>query len=426
MGGCVATQEIRPADIPRLDGYRAGTDLRLETLEGGTATLSPRSTLSLQSPEGRMGGRFASIDVREGLFRGQTIDGRTVTTPLSQIGSADVSQVNVGGTVFCVIFGALVVVGGAFLWAARGQSTGSPGRALRIDRSVVAAPCDQAVTDSGWQRKEGTHETLGIPTAAREMLASYWTENARAEHASVPAFSRLSLTLVALGAPAQLVEGAHRAALQEIDHARLTFDLAARYSGRLVAVGPIVELRRAPAVTAGTLEELAAESLVDGCLLEGIAAATAAESLERVRDEAVRKALVVVARDEREHAELAWAIVKWCCFKGGSSVLSRVRARARHLPEVALPKDAPRALHETLIAHGWPVPETWRRTAQEIRREVAFRVERECVTEDESRGRESHGDRPARNDVLRHGVGRSSETERRIVRGGAPGAEVRS
>ena len=58
------------------------------------------------------------------------------------------------------------------------------------------------------------------------MLAEEWIENARSEHASVPAFSRLSLTLMSLGAPARLVEGAHRAALEEIEHARLAFALA--------------------------------------------------------------------------------------------------------------------------------------------------------------------------------------------------------
>jgi hypothetical protein len=59
------------------------------------------------------------------------------------------------------------------------------------------------------------------------------------EHASVASFARFSLQLMAAGAPASLVEAAHRAALDEIEHARLTFRLASRYEGRALGPGPL-------------------------------------------------------------------------------------------------------------------------------------------------------------------------------------------
>ena len=151
------------------------------------------------------------------------------------------------------------------------------------------------------------------PPEVRAALARLWTESARGEHASVPAFSRLALSLVAAGAPARLVESAHWAALDEIKHARLAFSLASAYAGEPVGPGPLPALQQAPAVTATSLAELAAESLIDGCLLEGVGAEMVRRALLRARDPRVRAALAVIAPDEVSHAALAWDVVQWCC-----------------------------------------------------------------------------------------------------------------
>ena len=129
----------------------------------------------------------------------------------------------------------------------------------------------------------------------------------------MPAFSRLSLSLVSLGAPAHLVQAALRAALEEIEHARLSFALAEAYALTPMGPGPLVELTSAPAVTVTSRADLARESLVDGCLLEGAAAAYAQVALARASDPAVRTALAIIARDEASHAELAWEIARWGC-----------------------------------------------------------------------------------------------------------------
>ena len=54
-----------------------------------------------------------------------------------------------------------------------------------------------------------------LPDAARRAIAQHWTRAAQMEHASVAAFSRFSLQLLAVGAPPSLLEDAHRAALDE-------------------------------------------------------------------------------------------------------------------------------------------------------------------------------------------------------------------
>lgn len=355
LAGCFTTRQIAPATL-------------------GPATVDRSATLSLDLPEGRVGGRFSTLGVRDGIFSGQTVDGRTVTAPVAQIRSAEVRQTNVPGTIFLVVMGVAVIAMGAVLYEQTTRETAVPGRALRIGRAVVVAPPTTAGAGNAWQANAPMPDTSRMPGAAREILAVFWAENARAEHASVPAFSRLSLTLISLGAPAQLVEAAHRAALQEIDHARRTFALAAGYGDRAIAPGPLPELAGAPAVTAATLEELASESLVDGCFLEGVAAAVAADAVSRVQDESVLEVMRVIARDEHEHAELAWSVVRWCCAVGGPGLARHVRALAERLPEVADPRDAPAALHGVLAAHGWHGPDTWRRVVRNTRLEVAARA----------------------------------------------------
>ena len=163
---------------------------------------------------------------------------------------------------------------------------------------------------------------------ARAALAAAWTADALLEHASVASFSRLSLALLSAGAPADLVAGAHRAALDEIRHARLCFALASAYAGEEIAPGPF-PLEPEVRAAAG-LAEIAASAVREGCVGETVAAATAAEQRAGARDPAVRAALAGIAEDEARHAELAWRIVAWAVRAGGSEVRA---AAARALVE---------------------------------------------------------------------------------------------
>ena len=77
-------------------------------------------------------------------------------------------------------------------------------------------------------------------------LAAAWLEIAQLEHASIAAFASLSLRLLAAGAPAELVTASHRAALDEVEHARIAFELASVYGGRRVGPGRFDAATRAP------------------------------------------------------------------------------------------------------------------------------------------------------------------------------------
>ena len=71
----------------------------------------------------------------------------------------------------------------------------------------------------------------------RERAAAWWLRAALLEHASIASFARFSLELLRYGAPPELVVGAHRAALDEVAHARLAFALASSWSGRDLGPG---------------------------------------------------------------------------------------------------------------------------------------------------------------------------------------------
>jgi hypothetical protein len=162
----------------------------------------------------------------------------------------------------------------------------------------------------------------GLTAADRAALARAWTTDALFEHASVASFARFSLSLLAAGAPAHLVELAHRAALDEVRHARLCFTLASAYAGEEIGPGPF-PLGGHVRVD-GSLADLAASTFAEGCLGETVAALVAAEQLARATDPAVRAALAEIADDEARHAELSWRTVAWAIQTGGDEVRAAV------------------------------------------------------------------------------------------------------
>lgn len=152
-------------------------------------------------------------------------------------------------------------------------------------------------------------ELAGLSRAQRRSLAQHWTEAGRAEHASIAAFSRFALQLMALGAPADLVAEATRAMADEIKHTRLCLGVASAAAGQEVGLGPID--------IGGSMdgEVIPATVLVDtireGCINETICAAQAQAAFGDSVDGEIRAALEGIAADEQRHSALAWRTVKW-------------------------------------------------------------------------------------------------------------------
>ncbi len=188
-----------------------------------------------------------------------------------------------------------------------------------------------------------TSDAPDIDASTREALAAAWLKDARMEHASIASFADLGLELLGLGAPPELVAGAHAAALDEIEHARLCFGLAARFGGAPVGPGA---LNVAGAAAQRSLADAAVAAFEGGCIGETIAALTARRQLAVATDPDARRALARIAEDEERHAELGWRIVAWAVVQGGAPVrraLAASLARVRSTPVPPVPKAVNRA-----------------------------------------------------------------------------------
>lgn len=196
----------------------------------------------------------------------------------------------------------------------------------------------------------------------RAALAEHWTDAGLMEHASVAAFARFALQLLALGAPSELVEGAQAAMADELRHARLCFALAGAYAGRAIGPGP---LDPAGALEADEAEILAA-AILEGCVGETVAALEALESARCAEDPVVRGVLEGIAADEARHAELAWRFVRWSLARdpAARSLVAEVFAAALALEGVA------GASRSELAAHGVLDPSARREVRDAALRDV--------------------------------------------------------
>jgi hypothetical protein len=156
-----------------------------------------------------------------------------------------------------------------------------------------------------------------LDDAARAAAARRWLRDASYEHASIAAFARLSLDLLAHAPPPELIAAARAAALDEVRHTELCIEIARSLSGCDVTIGELPLDDVEPA----SLERMAIDALVDGAIGETTAALVARTGASSAEAPA-RSALETIAEDELRHAELAWATIGWALRRDPS--LSRV------------------------------------------------------------------------------------------------------
>jgi hypothetical protein len=253
-----------------------------------------------------------------------------------------------GGFAFAVVIsmlanGFMSLLGALFALFATANF--SRGRQLRRWGSVLLPPVSAG---SAWAE---------LPLApvvepeVRRGLAAQWRENGRTEHASVAAFARLTLDLMALGAPPALVAAANRDALDEIRHAELCFSLARAIDGEDESPAAFPEAQRArtlPGTRTLALAALAVDSLVDGALHEGVSARVIARLAKRCEEPQIRAVLKEIAADEGRHAAHGWDVVRWCLAEGGRPVADALRGAI-----AALPRTMRTPLPEAAEGGGW-------------------------------------------------------------------------
>jgi hypothetical protein len=211
-----------------------------------------------------------------------------------------------------------------------------------------------SLTDrSDWLDVELVPSLVGLDASLREALAERWARIACMEHASIAAFARFALQLLALGAPAELVESASDALADETRHARACFALASRYAGRNIGPGP---LAIEGSLAASSLEEILVLTVREGCIGETVAALETLEASKHASDPVVRGLLERISADETRHAQLAWRFVVWALAKLGPDAPERARIAAEFAqaqnPFAAAPDSELDAQSQHLLAHG--------------------------------------------------------------------------
>jgi len=163
----------------------------------------------------------------------------------------------------------------------------------------------------------------------RFLLGEEWTARGLGEHASVASFSAFSIALMTNNAPSDLVEGALKAGMDEIRHARTSFDVASILLGKPVGPGPLP-----PSIHnfGHDLTSLALAVAREGCIDETLSAIVAdleVEDISKVLQEGsqgymysnierdtltwIKHEMRTIAKEESSHAALAWRTLNWVC-----------------------------------------------------------------------------------------------------------------
>jgi hypothetical protein len=236
------------------------------------------------------------------------------------------------------------------------------GRPLVVAGEAIVAPV-QRRADWTMALALGT----SLPPSAARPIARLWLDDARMEHASIASFARFALELMALGAPSQLVADAHRAGLDEIEHARVCFSIAAALSGEVLGPGPL----SAGGLVPRSLFDALRAAVHEGCVGEALAAGIAREQARRTTDPVLAARLETIAEDELRHAELAYRFVAWAVGVHGESASRVVTEAFEHAlstpPQVP---EVPRIDAELLHRGGRLTSEEWERTARLLLEDV--------------------------------------------------------
>jgi hypothetical protein len=167
------------------------------------------------------------------------------------------------------------------------------------------------------RRPEGF--AANAPECDATPLGAYFDVLAELEAASVFAFERLEDELRQFDAPSTLQRRARAAANDERRHAKTMRGLARRTGGAKRALKPAPQVRYVR-----SLEAIACENAVEGCIRETFGALTASLQAARATDPAIRAAMERIAFDETNHAALAWAVAEWATPKLSAAANARI------------------------------------------------------------------------------------------------------
>jgi hypothetical protein len=165
----------------------------------------------------------------------------------------------------------------------------------------------------GKDEKWGRRSFLVHAARSENIDEDYWREMARDEYESISAFSRLSLQLQALNAPAELLLLTHRAAAEEIGHTQICLAQLDNVTLQDITSDALQRLQNEGFChLGGSLSRLPRivleESLIDGFLNEGF---NSDVFFELAKGHPQGGLFSSIAREEGSHADLGRQIVEW-------------------------------------------------------------------------------------------------------------------
>lgn len=191
----------------------------------------------------------------------------------------------------------------------------------------------------------------GLTSMMRIALSRRWAAAARAAQGTTASLAALSLHLLALGAPWELIEAANELLSHRAAQARAADVLACAYAGRSGgAAAPPDRALQAPE----ELDHLVTLAIEAACVAGTVAAVEANDAEGRCSDPAVRRLLGRIAEDEGRRAELGWRIVRWAIATDAATSEEAI-ADAIAVLEADLEDSPPpttTAADASLLAHG--------------------------------------------------------------------------
>ena len=185
------------------------------------------------------------------------------------------------------------------------------GRPFIVDGEMTVASL--SVMNSWVSEK---HASIELALDIRNEVIAHWKKAAQEEHASIASFSRLTMQLMALGAPPELLHASIQAQSDELSHAKACLHVVSLLSGTSYGFDG---MRIAGAqAQEPTLNQLLVDSILEGCINETLAAAEAAYLSKECTHSKISKVLKAIAKDEEQHAALGWKIVAWCIEQDSS------------------------------------------------------------------------------------------------------------
>ena len=199
-------------------------------------------------------------------------------------------------------------------------------------------------------------------------VAHEWNQRTEAEYISAVIAQQVTLRLLQLGAPPDLIRDGLRIASDELTHSELSAAVAASASGE--AASPVID----PAAMAVPAGEGALGSLIPSivrffCVGETIAVPLFRMLRQHCTIPIARSALDRIMRDETRHRQFGWDVLDWMLLVGGPEVRQQLADQAPVLVDqvvhaYVVEGDHPDAvLHPELAAWGLALPAAYAATA---------------------------------------------------------------